>query len=151
MGQYDDGEYMLPMYAHLDTTKQGCDHLDTVNRTWIHLKKQRLAIRAPRFVVDHTIEYAPICDAASRVAEAMVSELRFHAAANVVELASKSLKTSLRLSLNRCNVLPPPLHGESPAVLAHDHDLLATVAGKSQPSSREKYERIVRGKRKRND
>ncbi|GFV54334.1 hypothetical protein TNCV_4366091 [Trichonephila clavipes] len=41
------------------------------------------AIREPKFVVDHTIEYAPIFDAASSVAAVMVSELRVHAAANV--------------------------------------------------------------------
>ncbi|GFY05320.1 hypothetical protein TNCV_2207661 [Trichonephila clavipes] len=50
-------------------------HLDAVNVTWIHPKKRRLTIRASRFVVDHTFENAPVCDAASRVAEAMVSEL----------------------------------------------------------------------------
>ncbi|GFV07447.1 hypothetical protein TNCV_1738021 [Trichonephila clavipes] len=33
----------------------------------------RLAIRVPRFVVDHTIEDVPVCDAASRVDAAMVS------------------------------------------------------------------------------
>ncbi|GFX28553.1 hypothetical protein TNCV_1153611 [Trichonephila clavipes] len=38
------------------------------------------------FVVDHIIEDAFAGDAASRVAAAMVSELRVHAAANVVEL-----------------------------------------------------------------
>ncbi|GFX13575.1 putative DD41D transposase [Trichonephila clavipes] len=37
------------------------------------------------FVVDHTIEDSPVCDAAPRVAEVMVSELRVHATANVVE------------------------------------------------------------------
>ncbi|GFU05614.1 hypothetical protein TNCV_3292071 [Trichonephila clavipes] len=65
-------------------TKQGCDHLDVVNEVWIHAKKGRLAIRAPRFVIDHTIEDAPVIDASSRVTTAMVSELRVHAAANVV-------------------------------------------------------------------
>ncbi|GFW99537.1 hypothetical protein TNCV_3417701 [Trichonephila clavipes] len=41
--------------------------------------------RHPRFVADHTIEAAPICDATSEVSAAMVSELRFHTAANVIE------------------------------------------------------------------
>ncbi|GFS66100.1 hypothetical protein TNCV_2510871 [Trichonephila clavipes] len=63
-----------------------CSHLDAVSRTWIHLKKWRLVICAPRFVIDHTIEYAPVCNVASKVAAAMVSELRAHAAATVVEL-----------------------------------------------------------------
>ncbi|GFW91961.1 hypothetical protein TNCV_2152411 [Trichonephila clavipes] len=44
-----------------------------------------------RFVVDHTIEDAPVYDAASRVAAAMASELRVHAAANVVELFVQTL------------------------------------------------------------
>ncbi|GFT46991.1 DDE_Tnp_IS1595 domain-containing protein [Trichonephila clavipes] len=43
------------------------------------------------FVVDHTIEDAPDCDAASREAAAMVSELRVHAAASVVELFVQTL------------------------------------------------------------
>ncbi|GFW83235.1 uncharacterized protein TNCV_2508751 [Trichonephila clavipes] len=43
-------------------------------------------IHHTRLVVDYTIEDAPVCDAASRVAAAVVSELRVHATANVVEL-----------------------------------------------------------------
>ncbi|GFT22776.1 hypothetical protein TNCV_1856461 [Trichonephila clavipes] len=39
MGQYDENECMLPMCVHHDAAKNGCDHLDAVNRTWIHLKK----------------------------------------------------------------------------------------------------------------
>ncbi|GFU27270.1 histone-lysine N-methyltransferase SETMAR [Trichonephila clavipes] len=35
-----------------------------------------------RFIVDHTNEDTPVCHAASRVAVAMVSDLRVHAAAN---------------------------------------------------------------------
>ncbi|GFV56261.1 hypothetical protein TNCV_106171 [Trichonephila clavipes] len=75
-----------PMCVHHDAVKHGCYYIDAVNRTWIHLKKGRLTIRAPRFVVDHTIDDASECDAASRVAAALVSELRVHATANVVEL-----------------------------------------------------------------
>ncbi|GFV14635.1 transposable element Tc1 transposase [Trichonephila clavipes] len=44
-----------------------------------------------RFVVDHAIEDAPVCDAASRVAAVMVSELRVHDAADVVELFVQTL------------------------------------------------------------
>ncbi|GFV52973.1 HTH_48 domain-containing protein [Trichonephila clavipes] len=44
-----------------------------------------------RFVVDHTIQDASVCDAASSVAAAMVSELRVNAAANVVELFTQTL------------------------------------------------------------
>ncbi|GFT22409.1 hypothetical protein TNCV_3273811 [Trichonephila clavipes] len=44
-----------------------------------------------RFVVDHTIEDTLICDAASRVAAALISELRVHAAANVIELFVQTL------------------------------------------------------------
>ncbi|GFU38284.1 hypothetical protein TNCV_2432821 [Trichonephila clavipes] len=79
------------MYAHHDTSKHGCDHLGAINRTWIHLKKSRLTIRLTRFIADHTIEDAPVCDAASRVATAMVSVLRVHAAAYVVELFVQTL------------------------------------------------------------
>ncbi|GFX43772.1 hypothetical protein TNCV_4110511 [Trichonephila clavipes] len=41
-----------------------------------------------RFVVDHTIEDAPFCDAASSVDVAMVSDQRVHAAVNVTYVAS---------------------------------------------------------------
>ncbi|GFV95256.1 hypothetical protein TNCV_4586311 [Trichonephila clavipes] len=44
-----------------------------------------------RFVVDHTIEDVPVCDAESGVAAAMVSELRVHVTANVVELSVQTL------------------------------------------------------------
>ncbi|GFT93701.1 hypothetical protein TNCV_499781 [Trichonephila clavipes] len=44
-----------------------------------------------KFVVDHTIEDAPVCDAASKVAASMVSELRVHTIANVVELFVQKL------------------------------------------------------------
>ncbi|GFV76816.1 hypothetical protein TNCV_4730361 [Trichonephila clavipes] len=43
------------------------------------------------FVVYHTIEETPVCDAALRVAAAMVSDLTVHAAANVVELFVQTL------------------------------------------------------------
>ncbi|GFX02522.1 hypothetical protein TNCV_727761 [Trichonephila clavipes] len=43
------------------------------------------------FVVDHTIKEAFVCDAASRVATTMVSTLRVHAVANVVELFVQTL------------------------------------------------------------
>ncbi|GFX01621.1 hypothetical protein TNCV_3971211 [Trichonephila clavipes] len=79
------------MCVYHNATKHGCDHLDAVNRAWIHLRKLRLAIRVPRFIVDHTIEDAPVCDAASRVAAVMVSELRAHAGANVIELYVQTL------------------------------------------------------------
>ncbi|GFW85261.1 hypothetical protein TNCV_3250011 [Trichonephila clavipes] len=74
------------MCVHHDDSKYGRDHLGAVNRTWIHLKISRLAIDVPMFVVDHTIEDASVCDAASRITSAMVSKLRVHAAANVDKL-----------------------------------------------------------------
>ncbi|GFY05376.1 hypothetical protein TNCV_2208211 [Trichonephila clavipes] len=78
------------MCVHHDAAKHGCDHLDAVNRTWIHLRKRCLAISGslvpPRFVVDYTIKDAPVCDASSKVAVAMVSELRVNTVVNVVEL-----------------------------------------------------------------
>ncbi|GFV91840.1 hypothetical protein TNCV_2975121 [Trichonephila clavipes] len=72
------------MIVHHEAAKHGGDHLNAVNRTLIHLRKRRLTISAPKFVIDHTIKDAPVCDAASRVAAAMVSKLRVHAAANEV-------------------------------------------------------------------
>ncbi|GFV81237.1 integrase catalytic domain-containing protein [Trichonephila clavipes] len=79
------------MCVHYDAAKHKCNHFDTVSRTWNHVKIRRLAIRTPRFIVDYTIEDAPVCDAASRVATAMVSELRVLAAENVVELYVRTL------------------------------------------------------------
>ncbi|GFU30635.1 hypothetical protein TNCV_3438031 [Trichonephila clavipes] len=63
MGQYDDDESTLLMCVHHDAAKHGCDYLGAVNRTWIHLKNH-LAIRGSKFVVDHTIEDAPVRHAA---------------------------------------------------------------------------------------
>ncbi|GFV38155.1 hypothetical protein TNCV_709781 [Trichonephila clavipes] len=54
------------MCIHHDATKHECDHLDAVNR--------------------YVVEDAPVFDAASMVAAAMVSELRVHAVANIIEL-----------------------------------------------------------------
>ncbi|GFX21599.1 hypothetical protein TNCV_1400131 [Trichonephila clavipes] len=78
-----------------DSTKHQCDHLDAVKRTCIHLKKLCIPIRVPRFILDHTIEDAPVCDATSRVAAAIVSQLRVNAAANMVELFMQILVTLL--------------------------------------------------------
>ncbi|GFT19064.1 hypothetical protein TNCV_3212871 [Trichonephila clavipes] len=50
-----------------------------------------LAIRAPRFIVDHTFEDAPVCDAVSRVAAAMISDRRVIAAVNVAALLMQTL------------------------------------------------------------
>ncbi|GFS52093.1 hypothetical protein TNCV_1105041 [Trichonephila clavipes] len=49
-----------------------------------------------RFIVDHPIADSPVCDAALRVAAAMVSELRVHATANVVELSCRYLLSCKR-------------------------------------------------------
>ncbi|GFX05485.1 hypothetical protein TNCV_1008071 [Trichonephila clavipes] len=66
-----------------------------INRSdWRMLTSQSLSNHGPDvfywrgiwFVVDHIIEDAPVCDAASREAESMGSELRVHAAAKIVEL-----------------------------------------------------------------
>ncbi|GFV92643.1 hypothetical protein TNCV_1374941 [Trichonephila clavipes] len=46
MGQYDHDEYTLPMCVHHAAAKHGCDHPDAVNKTWNHVKRCRLAIRA---------------------------------------------------------------------------------------------------------
>ncbi|GFX91755.1 hypothetical protein TNCV_3529541 [Trichonephila clavipes] len=91
MSQDEDDECMLPMCVHHDPAKHGFDHLDAVKRTWIHQIKSRLTIREHRFVVNHTIEDAPVHGAASRVSAAMVSELRVYAVANVTELFVQTL------------------------------------------------------------
>ncbi|GFU38505.1 hypothetical protein TNCV_2434481 [Trichonephila clavipes] len=44
-----------------------------------------------RFAIDHIIEDAPVWDVVSRVATAVVSDLRVYAAANVVELIVQTL------------------------------------------------------------
>ncbi|GFW41060.1 hypothetical protein TNCV_414691 [Trichonephila clavipes] len=85
MCQYDDEKSMLPTRVHYDVAKHGCYHLDAINRTWIHLKQGLIAILTSWFVIDHTIEDTPLCDAMSKVAEDMVSELRVLAAANVIK------------------------------------------------------------------
>ncbi|GFX52505.1 hypothetical protein TNCV_4325211 [Trichonephila clavipes] len=67
MSQHDDDECkLLPMYIHHNAVKRGCDYLDALKRTRIHLKKWHLSIHVARFVVVHTIEDAAVCDAASR-------------------------------------------------------------------------------------
>ncbi|GFW29025.1 hypothetical protein TNCV_2355831 [Trichonephila clavipes] len=67
-----------------------------INRSdWRMVTSQSLSNYGPDvfywFVVDCTIEDAPVYDTASREAIAMVSELRVHAAANVVELFMQTL------------------------------------------------------------
>ncbi|GFX35810.1 hypothetical protein TNCV_746031 [Trichonephila clavipes] len=46
----------------------------------------RLPIHAPRFIVDHTIENLPVCDAT-----AMVARLGVHAVTNVIEYFAQAL------------------------------------------------------------
>ncbi|GFU44079.1 hypothetical protein TNCV_4952541 [Trichonephila clavipes] len=66
------------MGLHHDAVKCGLDHLEAINRTWIHLKN--LPIRKSRFILDHSIEDTPIFDATSGIAATMISQLRVHAA-----------------------------------------------------------------------
>lgn len=75
MSQYDDVEFTQVMCVLHDAAKHGWDHHYAVNRTEIRLKIQRHMIRASRFVIYHTNENAPVCDLASRVAEAVITEL----------------------------------------------------------------------------
>ena len=82
MGQYDDVERMLENARFQDVVKHGYDHHNTVNRIDIYLKTRNYVIPMFRLVVKHTIEDAPVCDVASRVAEAMVDELTVYAAIN---------------------------------------------------------------------
>ncbi|GFV95273.1 hypothetical protein TNCV_4586481 [Trichonephila clavipes] len=74
-----------------DAAKHGCDHLDAVSRTVNNVNKMASRHSCTSFDVDHTIEDAPVCDAASRVAAAMVSELRVYVAENVIELFLQTL------------------------------------------------------------
>ncbi|GFX55310.1 hypothetical protein TNCV_3968641 [Trichonephila clavipes] len=71
-----------------------------INRSdWRMVTSQSLDYHGPDFfywreiwfVVDRTIEDAPISDAESRLASAIVSELRVHAAENIVELFVQNL------------------------------------------------------------
>ncbi|GFV31075.1 hypothetical protein TNCV_4814081 [Trichonephila clavipes] len=82
------------MCVHHDASKHVCYHLGAVNKTWIGVRKSRLAIFVPRFVIDHAIQDTPLCDAASRVVAALVSKLRVHAAANVIEIFMQTLIVS---------------------------------------------------------
>ncbi|GFS47084.1 hypothetical protein TNCV_2052801 [Trichonephila clavipes] len=100
MGQYDYEEYMLPKYVHHDATNHGYPHFDAVNRTWIHLKRDILPFMRPvSSLITHTIDDTFVCDAAS-LAEAMVSELRVRAAANVSELFVQTLVLPMTLILD---------------------------------------------------
>ncbi|GFX63271.1 hypothetical protein TNCV_3895961 [Trichonephila clavipes] len=91
------------MCVQHDAAKHGCDHLDAVNRIWIHLKKGRLAISKSRFVINHTTEDAPLYHAASGVASAMVDELRVDAVANVArDVAARSIKNMCVTCLSSC-------------------------------------------------
>ncbi|GFU06201.1 centrosomal protein [Trichonephila clavipes] len=67
-----------------------------------------------RLVVDLTIQDAPICDAVSRAVVVMVSELRVHAAANVIELFVQTLvvvQTTPNLDSGLTAWLHDPLRG----------------------------------------
>ena len=86
MGQYDDVECTLATCLLHDVTKRGCDHHDAVKKFEIRLKTRLYAITPSRFFVEHTIEDAPLCDAASRETEAIVAELTVHTARKVIEL-----------------------------------------------------------------
>ncbi|GFT52261.1 hypothetical protein TNCV_8951 [Trichonephila clavipes] len=58
-----------------------------INRSDWYTNLDSLAINVSTFVVGHTIEEAPVCDAPLRVAASMVSEMRgVYAVENVVEL-----------------------------------------------------------------
>ncbi|GFV84750.1 uncharacterized protein TNCV_4297321 [Trichonephila clavipes] len=116
------------MCVHNYTIKHGCDILIAFNRVCINLKKRRLAICALRFVVYHTFEDAPVCDAASRIVEAIVSELRVHATTNVFELFLQALvvlQTSPSLNPGLLTRLHDPLRpcGSKPNVLAEAEGL----------------------------
>ncbi|GFU62150.1 hypothetical protein TNCV_2473851 [Trichonephila clavipes] len=111
MGKYDDHECALPMCVHHEAAKHECDHLDAVNRTRIHLKKMTsYSIRAPRFVVDHTTEDVPVCDAAFRVAADMVSKLNVYGAANIIELFVQTLVVLQTSSNGSCRHLSCKRH-----------------------------------------
>ncbi|GFV55603.1 hypothetical protein TNCV_1820901 [Trichonephila clavipes] len=86
MSQNDDDEYTLSMCVPHDAFKYVCDYLDY------------LSIRTPSIDVNRTIEDAPICDAASRVAAPMVSKLRVHATTNVIKTFVQTLFVVLKLT-----------------------------------------------------
>ena len=51
-----------------------------------HLKAWHHAIPVSKFIIEHTIEGAPVCDVVSRVVKVIVAELKVHAEANIVKL-----------------------------------------------------------------
>ncbi|GFS93041.1 hypothetical protein TNCV_532451 [Trichonephila clavipes] len=91
MGQYDDDECTLPISVHCDATEHRCDHHDADKKNPDSSEIMTSHHSCIRFVDDPTIEDSPVCGAASRVVAVMVSELRVHAAANVVELFVQTL------------------------------------------------------------
>ena len=84
--QYEAVECTLATCVHNDTSKHECNHHDAVNIIDLRLRTRRHAIPASRFVLEYTIEGAPVCDVASKGTKAVVSELTVHAVANVMEL-----------------------------------------------------------------
>ncbi|GFU77700.1 hypothetical protein TNCV_1151061 [Trichonephila clavipes] len=66
-----------PIYVPHDAAKHESDHLDAVNRNWIHLKRNELSpIVHPGLSFITPLKTKPVCDAASRVAAPTVSGLR---------------------------------------------------------------------------
>ena len=70
MGLHDNIKCTLPVCYFPDTAKHRRNHRDTPDSS----KTQRNAIIVFRIIVVCTIERAPICDVASKVAELMVAE-----------------------------------------------------------------------------
>ncbi|GFS98875.1 hypothetical protein TNCV_3528551 [Trichonephila clavipes] len=69
-GQYDDDE--MAIWVHQDAAKCGCDYLDSVKRTWIHLEKNDITPFVCHDSSLITLLKRLLSDAASRVAAAMV-------------------------------------------------------------------------------
>ena len=66
-----------------NAAKYGCDHQGAIIRIKIRLKGRLHPVSSSRFVVEHTNEGAPGCDASLRVAVSIVVEIKVHAAGNV--------------------------------------------------------------------
>ncbi|GFV56987.1 uncharacterized protein TNCV_1678681 [Trichonephila clavipes] len=75
---------LIPRNVELNSNRMVCKREDLTASTRRH--RPSTAVKSIWFFVDRTIEDAPVYDAVSMIVASMVSTLRVHAAANVVEL-----------------------------------------------------------------
>ena len=86
MGQYVNVKCTLAACVLHYATKQRCKHRDTINKIEIRLKTRYHGIPVSKFVVEHIIDGASVCDVASRVTETIITKLTIYAIPSIVEL-----------------------------------------------------------------